>query len=129
MADNMSTAFKTTALLTIGLMPVVLWAAETPAPAVPNDPFIDAVFECHSKYVEDYTSIANTASSIADRAAVKCKKEMDAYERHALLLPTPETDVDPSEAEAQRKQLVSLLRESLRTFTMESAVRFGATSE
>lgn len=128
MADNVSTTFKTTALLTIALMPVVLWAAETPAPAVPNDPFIDAVFACHSKYVEDYTSIANTASSIADRAAVKCKKEMDAYERHALPS-APETAVDPSEVEEQRKQLVSLLRESLRTFTMESAVRFGATSD
>lgn len=128
MADNVSTTFKTTALLTIALMPVVLWAAETPAPAVPNDPFIDAVFACHSKYVEDYTSIANTASSIADRAAVKCKKEMDAYERHALP-PAPEAAVDSSEVEEQRKQLVSLLRESLRTFTMESAVRFGATSD
>ena len=127
MAGNVSTTFKTTALLTIALMPVVLWAAETPAPAVPNDPFIDAVFACHSKYVEDYSSIANTASSIADRAAVKCKKEMDAYERHAL--PAPETAADPTEVEEQRKQLVSLLRESLRTFTMESAVRFGATSD
>lgn len=129
MADNVSTAFRTTALLAISLIPAVLWAAEEPAAAVPNDPFIDAVFACHSKYVEDYTSIANTASSIADRAAVKCKKEMDAYERHALLPPAPETAVDPSEAEAQRKQLVSLLRESLRTFTMESAVRFGATND
>lgn len=128
MADNVSTTFKTTALLIVALMPVVLWAAETPAPAVPNDPFIDAVFACHSKYVEDYTSIANTASSIADRAAVKCKKEMDAYERHALP-PAPETAVEPSEVEEQRKQLVSLLRESLRAFTMESAVRFGATSD
>ena len=128
MADNVSTTFKTTALLTIALIPVVLWAAEEPIAAVPNDPFIDAVFECHSKYVEDYTSIANTASSIADRAAVKCKKEMDAYERHALP-PAPEAAGDPSEVEEQRKQLVSLLRESLRTFTMESAVRFGATSD
>lgn len=129
MADNMNTAFRTAAFLAIALMPAVSWAAEEPAAAVPNDPFIDAVFACHSKYVEDYTSIANTASSIADRAAVKCKKEMDTYERHALLPPALETAVDPSEAEAQRKQLVSLLRESLRTFTMESAVRFGATSE
>lgn len=128
MADNMSTAFRTTVLLTLALMPVVVWAAETPAAAVPNDPFIDAVFECHSKYVEDYTSIANTASSIADRAAVKCKKEMDAYARHALP-PAPETAVDTSEVEEQRKQLISLLRDSLRTFTMESAVRFGATSD
>ena len=128
MADNMSTTFKMTVFLTIVWMPVALWAAETPAPAVPNDPFIDTVFECHSKYVEDYTSIANTASSIADRAAVKCKKEMDAYELHALP-PAPETAVDPTEVEEQRKQLVSLLRESLRTFTMESAVRFGATSD
>ena len=128
MADNVNTAFQTTALLTIALMPVVLWAADGPVAAVPNDPFIDAVFECHSKYVEDYTSIANTASSIADRAAVQCKKEMDAYERHALPL-APETGVDLSEVEEQRKQLVSLLKESLRTFTMESAVRFGATSD
>ena len=129
MADNVNTAFRTIALLAIALMPAVSWAAEEPAAAVPNDPFIDAVFACHSKYVEDYTSIANTASSIADRAAVKCKKEMDAYERHALLPPASETAVDPSEAAAQRKQLVSILRESLRAFTMESAVRFGATSE
>lgn len=128
MADNVNTAFKTTVLLAIALMPAVLWAAEEPAATVPNDPFIDAVFECHSKYVEDYTSIANTASSIADRAAVKCKKEMDAYERH-VLPPAPETAVDPSGVEAQRKQLVSLLRESLRTFTMESAMRFGATGD
>ena len=128
MADNVSTMFKTTALLTIALMPVALWAAEEPAAAVPNDPFIDAVFACHSKYVEDYTSIANTASSIADRAAVKCKKEMDAYERHAVS-PAAETAVDSNEVEEQRKQLVSLLREGLRTFTMESAVRFGATSD
>ena len=127
MADNVSTAFRTTALLAIALMPAVLRAAEEPAAAVPNDPFIDAVFACHSKYVEDYASIANTASSIADRAATQCKKEMDAYERHALL--PSETAVDPSEAEAQRKQLVSLLGESLRTFTLESAVRFGATNE
>lgn len=129
MAENVNTAFKTAALLAIVLMPAMSWAAEEPAAAVPNDPFIDAVFACHSKYVEDYTSIANTASSIADRAAVKCKKEMDAYERHALLPPVLETAVDPSETEAQRKQLVSLLRENLRTFTMESAVRFGATNE
>jgi hypothetical protein len=128
MANNVNTAFQTTALLAITFMPVVLWAAEEPAAAVPNDPFIDAVFECHSKYVEDYTSIANTASSIADRAAVQCKKEMDAYERHALAL-APETAVDPSAAEEQREQLVSLLKESLRVFTMESAVRFGATSD
>ena len=110
-------------------MPAVSWAAEEPTVAVPNDPFIDAVFACHSRYVEDYTSIANTASSIADRAAVKCKKEMDTYERHVLLPPAPETAVDPGEADAQRKQLVSLLKESLRTFTLESAVRFGATSD
>jgi hypothetical protein len=128
MADYVSTAFKTTALLTIALMPVVLWAVEEPAAAVPNDPFIDAVFDCHSKYVEDYTSIANTASSIADRAAVKCKKEMDAYERHVLPL-APETAVDPSKVEEQRRQLISLLKENLRAFTMESAVRFGATSD
>jgi hypothetical protein len=129
MTDNVNIAFGKAALLAIALMPAVSWAAEEPAAAVPNDPFIDAVFACHSKYVEDYTSIANTASSIADRAAVKCKKEMDAYERHALLPPAPETAADSGEAEAQRKQLVSLLRESLRTFTMESAVRFGATNE
>ena len=127
MADKAITAFQTT-LLVIALMPVVSWAAEEPAAAVPNDPFIDAVFECHSKYVEDYTSIANTASSIADRAAVKCKKEMDAYERHALPL-EPETAANPSEVEEQRTKLASLLKESLRTFTMESAVRFGATSD
>lgn len=128
MADKLNTAFQTTAFLAITLMPVALRAAEEPAAVVPNDPFIDAVFECHSKYVEDYTSIANTASSIADRAAVQCKEKMDAYERHALPL-APETAVDPSEVEEQRKQLVSLLKESLRAFTMESAVRFGATSD
>jgi len=128
MAGNVNTAFQTTALLVIALMPVVLWAAEEPAVAVPNDPFIDAVFECHSKYVEDYTSIANTASSIADRAAAQCKKEMDAYERHALPLAL-EKAVDLSEVEVQRSKLISLLKESVRTFTMESAVKFGATSD
>ena len=128
MAGNVNTAFQTNALLVIALMPVVLWAAEEPAVAAPNDPFIDAVFACHSKYVEDYTSIANTASSIADRAAAQCKKEMDAYERHALSLAL-EKAVDPSEVEVQRSKLISLLKESVRTFTMESAVRFGATSD
>jgi hypothetical protein len=124
----MNVAFKTTVLLAIALLPAVLWAAEEPAAAVQNDPVIDAVFACHSKYVEDYTSIANTASSIADRASAQCKAEMDAYERHALSL-AMERSVDPGEVEEHRTQLVSLLKEGLRTFTMESAVKFGATSD
>lgn len=128
MPDNANTAFKTIALLAITLMPMVLRAAEEPAAAVPHDPFIDAVFECHSRYVEDYTSIANTASSIADRAAAQCKKEMDDYERHAMPPPL-ETDVDLVQVEEQRSKLISLLKESVRTFTLESAARLGATSE
>lgn len=124
----MNAAFRTTALLTIALLPAVLWAAEEPAAAVPSDPVIDAVFACHSKYVEDYTSIANTASSIADRASAQCKGEMDAYERHALSL-AMERSVDPVEVAEHTTELVSLLKEGLRTFTMESAVKFGATSD
>jgi hypothetical protein len=127
MAGNINTAFRTT-VLAFALMPVVVWAGEEPAATVPNDPFIDAVFDCHSKYVEDYTSIANTASSIADRAAVQCKKQMDAYERHAVS-PALEGAVDSSEVAEQRNQLVSLLKESVRAFTMEMAVNFGATSD
>lgn len=127
MAGNINTAFRTT-VLAFALIPAVVWAGEESAAAVPNDPFIDAVFDCHSKYVEDYTSIANTASSIADRAAVQCKKQMDAYERHALP-PASEGAVDSSEVAEQRNQLVSLLKESARAFTMEMAVNFGATSD
>src|SRR5688500_2757091 len=92
--ENVKAAFRTTVLLAIVLLPAVLWAAEETAAAVPSDPVIDAVFACHSKYVEDYTSIANTASSIADRASAQCKGEMDAYERHALSL-VMERSVDP----------------------------------
>lgn len=127
MAGNINTAFRTT-VLAFALMPAVVWAGEEPAAAVPNDPFIDAVFDCHSKYVEDYTSIANTASSIADRAAAECKKQMDAYERHALP-PALEGTMDMDEVTEQRNQLVTLLKESVRTFTMEMAVNFGATSD
>lgn len=127
MAGNINTAFRTAALA-IALMPVRVWAGEEPAATVPNDPFIDAVFECHSKYVEDYTSIANTASSIADRAAVQCQKQMDAYERHALPLAL-EGAVDLDAVAEQRGKLVSLLKESVRAFTMEMAVNFGATSD
>ncbi|MGH8075731.1 MAG: hypothetical protein ACREPE_00180 [Lysobacter sp.] len=95
---------------------------------MPNDPFIDAVFECHGNYAQGYTSIANTASSIADRAAVQCKKEMDAYERHAHTLAL-KVARDAAHVEAQKNHLVALLKESARTFTMESAVRFGAAVE
>lgn len=128
MANNVNTAFQTTALLAIGLIPGILWAAEVSAVAVPNDPFIDAVYECHGKYAEEYTSIANTASSIADRATTRCKKEMDAYERNAVS-PTLVKTLDLNGVEDQRAKLVSLLKDGLRTFTMEMAVLYGATSD
>ena len=128
MAGNVNTAFQTTVLLAIALMPGVLWAAEGPEVAVPNDPFIDAVFGCHGKYAEDYTSIANTASSIADRATTKCKKEMDTYARNAVS-PTLEKTLDLNGVEEHRAILVSSLKDGLRSFTMEMAVLYGATSD
>ena len=128
MAGNVNTAFQTTVLLAIALMPGVVWAAEGPEVAVPNNPFIDAVFNCHGKYAEDYTSIANTASSIADRATTKCKTEMDAYARNAVS-PTLEKTLDPNGVEEQRAILVSGLRDGLRSFTIEMAVLYGATSD
>lgn len=128
MAGNVNTAFQTTVLLAIALTPGVLWAAEGPEVAVPNDPFIDAVFDCHGKYAEDYTSIANTASSIADRASAICKNAMDAYARNAVS-PTLEKTLDPDGVEEQRAVLVSRLKDGVRTFTMEMAVLYGATSD
>ncbi len=128
MAGNVNTAFQTPVLLAIALMSGVLWAAEGPEVAVPNDPFIDAVFDCHGKYAEDYASIANTAPSIADRATTNCEKEMDAYARNAVS-PTLEKTLDPNGVEEQRAILVSGLKDGLRSFTMEMAVLYGATSD
>ena len=128
MASGVNTAFQTTVLLAIALMPGVLWAAEGPEVAVPNDPFIDAVFDCHGKYAEEYTSIANTASSIADRATAKCKKEMDAYARNAVS-PTLEKTLDLNGVEEQRAILISGLKDGLRSFTIEMALLYGATSD
>jgi len=48
MDDNVNTAFGAAALLAFALMPAISSAAEEPAAGVPNDPFIEAVFACHS---------------------------------------------------------------------------------
>lgn len=128
MAQPVSTPLRMSTVLAIALLPNLSWAAEEPRAPERLDPVIDAVIACYGTYVTDYTSIANTATQIADRAALNCYKQWHAFKNEALML-SVETAADPAAADAMKNEFVSLLETTSRQFAIEAALSLGATDE
>lgn len=124
MAQHVNTALRAAALLAIVLLPAVSSAAEGAKP----DPFIDAVLDCHGDYATDYTSIANTTTQIADRAEVRCAKQWEAYGRDALARALAKV-AEPAGAEALKTQYVTDFKATVRKFTVETAIIYGASAD